>query len=129
VETMIKMLRREEELRLSEEVQKQFSDPATDTIHVAANVQLQVVREFGFNEDMVEMIRAAPALYPTCPEVRRIPHYQKFNRAREGALILDSVAPTCRIALPNGTESTLYDYFQSHCDSNKPILIAAGSYT
>jgi hypothetical protein len=129
LETMIKMLHREEELRLSDPIQKRFADPSVDTIHVAADVQLQVVREFGFNDDMVDMIRAAPALYPTCPEVRRIPHYQKFNRAREGHLISGSPVPNCPISLLNGTTTTLFDYFNHHFDTTKPILIAAGSYT
>jgi len=38
LETMIKMLRREEELRLSDSIQKRFADPSVDTIHVAAGV-------------------------------------------------------------------------------------------
>jgi len=123
------MLRREEELRLSKEIQEKFSNPALDTIHVAADVQLQVVQEFGYPNDMVDMIRAAPALYPTCPDVKRIPHYQKFNRARDGLLKPGDLIPNTQISLLNGNTTTLHDYFDKTLDLTKPILIAAGSYT
>jgi len=125
---------------LSEEIQQQFRNPNLDTIHVAADVQKKVVSEFGFQEneeEMLGMIRAAPALYPACPEVRRIPHYQKFNRSANGNLKPGDTIPNVALARLNGTPISLYDYIDTSCPElsdktgkiRKPLVIAAGSYT
>jgi len=99
-----------------------------------------VVAEFGFcdnEEEMLGMIRAAPALYPACPEVRRIPHYQKFNRSANGNLKPGDTIPNVALAHLNGTPISLYDYIDTSCPElsdktgkiRKPLVIAAGSYT
>jgi len=132
VEVMIKMLKREEELRLSEEIQEKFRNPDLDTIHVAAQVQERVVCEFGFHNnicEMVDFIRAAPSLYPETPEVRRIPHYQKFNRVAEGYQKPGDIIPDAELSTLNGSSITLYNYIDTILGNKKPIVITAGSYT
>lgn len=90
---MIKMLKLEEELRVSERYQKKFADPDENAIHVAAEAQEEVLRTFGVQdselEDMLGVLRAAPALYPEHKEeICRIPHYRKFNRSARGQTLV-----------------------------------------
>jgi len=128
---MIKMLHREEELRKSDEILAKFGNPDKNAIHVAAEVQEQVVREFFFPdvEDMVEIMRAAPAVYPECPEIRNIPHYLKFNRSRDGELKCGDEIPDATLAKLSGIPISLYGYIDSYFGKKKPIVICAGSYT
>jgi len=125
------MLKREDELRLSAEVQKQFANPNFDTIHVAAQVQEQVAMEFGFEDiqEAVSMIRCAPKLYPDNPELVKIPHYLKFNRSKQGNLKVNDIVPNSNLTFLDGSQITLYDYMDTYLNNNKPIIITAGSYT
>jgi len=131
VEVMEQMLKREDELRLSKEVQELFSNPGFDTIHVAAQVQERVVKEFGFKniEETVQMIRSAPLLYPECPEIRRIPHYIKFNRSQQGSLQCADTIPDARLSYLDGSPVSLHSYMSKLFDNKKPLVINAGSYT
>jgi len=156
-EVMVRMLQREEELRLSAEIQEQFANPKLDTIHVAAEVQKRVAREFGFSdiEETVTWIRSAPAIYPDCPEVKKIPHYQKFNRARDGDTKVGDTIPDATVANLNGIPMTLYGHLDKFFTEEKfatnringtleethevigklggkrrkPVVICAGSYS
>uniref|UniRef100_A0A6B2LE57 F-box domain-containing protein n=1 Tax=Arcella intermedia TaxID=1963864 RepID=A0A6B2LE57_9EUKA len=134
VDTMIKMLKREDELRLSEEFQKKFAQPDLNTIHVASEIQEQVVKEFGF-EDVkvgVELMRTAPSLYPESQQVRRIPHYQKFNRAKDGALKEGSRIPNSKVALINGINISLHQYLDNLIAPQPkpiPVVLISGSYS
>src|SRR5262245_18642731 len=74
------MLRRENDLRLSPEIQARFADSSFDAISIAADVQERVASEFGYcgSSQMcrlgLDIIRSAPALFPEDPEIRSIPH-------------------------------------------------------
>jgi len=131
LDIMVQMLKREDELRLSPAIQEKFSNPDFDTIHVAEEVQKQVVSEFGFEnmEETLSMIRSAPLLYPECPEVRKIPHYINFNRSKQGDLSVGDTIPNSKLAYVDGTPIDLYKYIDSYFYNNKPIIINAGSYT
>jgi hypothetical protein len=105
-----------------------------------------VAEEFGLAnstqqaETTVQMIRCAPALYPECPDLARIPHYLKFNRSRDGEVKVGDCAPDARLFRLNGTPTTLYEYLNtrictptkgeqpSRC-ATKPLVLVAGSYT
>jgi len=131
LETMIQMLKREDELRLSPEIQKLFANPGFDTIHVAEEVQKQVVNEFGFEnmEESLSFIRTAPLLYPESPEVCKIPHYMKFNRSKQGELNVGDTIPNSKLAHLDGVPIDLHKYIDSQLGHYKPIIINAGSYT
>jgi len=130
LDKMVAMLKREEELRLSDAVQAKFSNPDNDAIHVAAHVQEQVIEEFGYKDKKaVDYIRCAPGLYPKNELITRIPHYQKFNRARQGDLTPGKPAPQAKLAYLNGTNVMLHDYMATHFSNGKPTVIISGSYT
>jgi len=119
---------------------------------VAAEVQERVAQEFGFSniQETVTWIRTAPAIYPECPEVKKIPHYQKFNRARDGELRVGDIIPDAGVSSLNGTKISLYNYIddifsnekctteymlrsventEGKLSSRKPVVICAGSYS
>lgn len=150
LETIKAMLKREDELRLSPTVQARFADPSFDAILIAADVQEQVVTEFGFGASKetlqlgIECIRAAPALYPDNPEIRRIPHYLRYNRSRRGELEPGDTIPNAYLAQLSGAPVHLFKCLDSL--TNRPessplppqpslqrtprtAVIACGSYT
>jgi hypothetical protein len=145
LETIKAMLKREDELRLSAPVQARFADPAFDAIRIAEQVQEQVVSEF-FGLDAppeirqlgLDIIRAAPALYPENPEIRRIPHYLKYNRSRRGELEAGDLIPDAYLARLSGAPVTLFETLSSLTCGSKldnsneapsTVVIACGSYT
>ncbi|KAL7541479.1 hypothetical protein ACHAWF_006943, partial [Thalassiosira exigua] len=87
------MLKRENELRLSDDVQRRFeeaerSGAETDWIEVASEVQKELLREFGVaeSEDALNAYRCAANKHG-------VSLYVKYNRAREGDLQVGSTAP------------------------------------
>lgn len=119
------MLAREDYLRLSAPVQARFADPSFDAILIAEQVQKQVVEEFygtDASEDVkrlgLEIMRSAPTLYPDYPEIRRIPHYLKYNRSRKGELDAGSLIPDAYLAHLTGAPTTLFECLRSITSSS-----------
>jgi len=156
IEIIKAMLKREDDLRLSPRVQALFNDPSIDTIHVGEEVQKEVITEFFGKQAKEEMekklyqLRAAPALYSEkSEEIKRIPHYLKYNRSEQGTLNIGDIAPNFPLATLSCQITSFYNFIQSQLKylnlsntlnsslshmstlSNKirPLLIAAGSYT
>eukprot|EP01121_Diplochlamys_sp_Union-15-3_P021666 TRINITY_DN8891_c0_g1_i2.p1 TRINITY_DN8891_c0_g1~~TRINITY_DN8891_c0_g1_i2.p1 ORF type:complete len:366 (+),score=40.92 TRINITY_DN8891_c0_g1_i2:98-1195(+) len=131
VEVMKQILKREDELRLSAEVQALFSDPGNDTVHVAAIVQERVAKEFGFQnvEEAVSIIRSVPALYPDHPELHRIPHYQKYNRSKRGSLNVGDTIPDVPLSFLDGAPISLLRYVDKYCTPGKLLVINSGSFS
>jgi len=69
-EEMLKLLHEEEKRRLSPEIQQQYykvgSDPTSgkDWMDVTDQMQHELVREFGYSDEAVQLLRRAPQLYP-----------------------------------------------------------------
>jgi hypothetical protein len=127
------MLRRENELRLSEETQEKYAaaEASTDTdwLAVTEALQKQVVMEFGYDdsmEDALYCLRCASQLYPNDPAMKEIPLYVKYNRARDGQLKEGDEAPNTVAVDLNGTSCKLLDCV---ADTNKPLVVVAGSYS
>ena len=68
-EELLNLLREEEKRRFSPEVQQQFykagSDPTSgkDWMDVTDQMQHELVREFGYSDEAVQLLRRAPQLY------------------------------------------------------------------
>jgi hypothetical protein len=132
---MIKMLKRENELRLSNEVQSVYSELEDrydmDWMEYTIQVQEKVVKEFGFDKSpestqlAVNTLRRAQYLYPDDPEVLSIPLYVKYNRAKRGYLQVGDHAPDVMLAELNGNHKPLSSFF----DETKPLVLVSGSYT
>src|SRR5688572_8364887 len=69
-EELLALLREEERRRFSPEIQKLYHDVGTDPtsgkdwMDVTDRMQHDLVREFGFSDEAVQLLRRAPQLYP-----------------------------------------------------------------
>jgi hypothetical protein len=67
---LLALLREEERRRFSPEIQKQYHDVGSDFtsgkswLDVTDQMQHELVREFGYSEEAVQLLRRAPQLYP-----------------------------------------------------------------
>ena len=136
------MLRRENELRLSEDVQALYgaSGCLATFVSITKRVQRQVVGEFGFEGEeavsaALDGIRGCEALWPErAAEFRELSHYRKFNRARGGELsALDRVPDVPLGSLAATGEETdtslAAELTRSADEPPRPTLIVAGSYS
>ncbi|CAG8527886.1 975_t:CDS:2 [Racocetra fulgida] len=100
-EKLLALLREEERRRFSPEIQKKYydvgSDPTSgkDWMDVTDQMQHELVREFGYSDEAVQMLRRAPQLYPDDPEFRTTQVYVRNNVANIGNLTEGMLAPDC----------------------------------
>jgi len=124
------MLRRENELRLSKEVQAEFAK--RDWLTVVGEIQEQIAHEHGFLlpgevNIAVHAIRTARQLFPDDPEMYTIPLYVRHNRAHDGPMKQgDSIPDLTLESLADGTTKNLSQYQQR---PGIPLVLLAGSYT
>ncbi len=82
--TLLPMLRREQELRLSESMQRRMAESHGGWLDVVAEIQLQVVKEFGFGYDTsfgLQLLRGAASFFVDDPEIAEAAFWIRFNRA------------------------------------------------
>ena len=122
---VIAMLKRENELRLSQSVQKRFEDAErsgskTDWIEVAEQIQLEVLREFNVSPKALNAYRCAANDHD-------ISLYVKYNRARKGDLEVGSKAPDVDlIQLENDGNTRAHSIVEMQ-RAGRPLVIVAGS--
>ncbi len=122
------MLIRENELRLSDQYQKRYSDAEKTSfsswLDVTDELQRQIIREFNLDEEMEDALlclRCATQIYP---DLKDIPLYIKYNRARDGDLQIGDIVPNVPIVQLDGQEKHLFDGLKS----SSTVLIS-GSYS
>jgi len=121
-EIAMQMLRRENELRLSEEVQELYRH-WDSSLEITDEVQRRVAHEFGFTD--LHIVRAIVSAYSADPEVSSIPHYVKFNRSKKCLLECGMAVPDVTVHELDGKQVKLSKYVQA----GRPLMISAGSYT
>jgi len=123
-QTLVKILMRDNELRLSKGVQEEYwiSDyPGAITLAV----QTQAVSEFGFSNPWI--IPSALTYYKDDEEIRNIPHYVKYNRSQQGKLIAGDAIPGIPLSTIQGCATSLRKLLEPHAAA--PVVLVAGSYT
>ena len=145
------ILRRENELRLSEETQRQFKAAGAagrgdGWLEVVEGLQRQVAAEFGLTEAVgLDAMRLAESLLPGDQEVIEISLYRKYNRCIDGPLQTGDPAPDADLlsldqpGLPTTLHSLLHDrsgWFPDGCGpaaaaaaAGRPLAVLVGSYT
>ena len=124
------MLIRENELRLSDEYQNRFREAeqtssTSSWLDVADELQQQVVREYHLDGEMVNALlclRCATQIYP---ELKDIPLYTKYNRARDGDLLVGDATPDVPVVQLDGRESQLFNGLEP----SAPTVLISGSYS
>ncbi|CAF1337354.1 unnamed protein product [Rotaria sordida] len=126
-----RMLIRENELRLSDEYQKRYCEAektstssSSSWLNVTDELQRQIIREFNLDDEMDDALlclRCATQIYP---DLKHIPLYVQYNRARDGNLQISDIAPNVPVIQLDGQESQLFDGLKS----SSTVLIG-GSYS
>jgi len=135
------MLRRDIELRLSDEIQNEF-DAMLNRNECLANlcerVQRQVVTEFGFElESGLNFLRSAVGRYPNDSEISDIAFYIKYNRSEQGSLrpgdrILDAdlwSVDQQPVSLLDYYHQTCQPFFNKQLEKERALVVLAGSIT
>ncbi|CAG8761694.1 8275_t:CDS:2 [Gigaspora margarita] len=145
-EKLLPLLREEERRRFSPEMQKIYYDVGNDPTYgkdwmdVTDQMQLELVREFGYSDEAVQLLRRAPQLYPDDPEFRTTQVYVRNNIANLGNLTEGMPAPDCPlIPLEPSIFTTIIDNNNSNlstlvplrslCKPGRPLVLLGGSYT
>ncbi|RIA87984.1 ubiquitin family-domain-containing protein [Glomus cerebriforme] len=141
---LLTLLREEERRRFSPEIQKQYYDVGNDPtcgkdwMDVTDQMQHELVREFGYSDEAVQLLRRAPQLYPDDPEFRKTQVYVRNNIANIGDLTEGIPAPDCPLVpLESSAFTTIIDdttlptiiSLRSLCQSGRPLVLLGGSYT
>lgn len=124
---VIEALRREAELRKAPLTLRTFMDPQADDIGVIRKIQKQVGKEFELGPFAEQIIQCAQTLYPDCSAMREIPHYVKYNRARQGKLSKGAPIPR-HLMLQKlcGASVPITSLIKSE---ETPLILVAGSIT
>jgi len=123
-ETLVKILMRDNELRLSKEVQEEYwiSDYPSG---VTLAVQTQAVSEYGYSNPWI--IPSAISYFKDDVEIMGIPHYTKYNRSRQGKLNCGDTIPDIPLSTMQGCATSLRTLMEPHASA--PVVLVAGSYT
>lgn len=127
----IDMLRRDDELRLSNEVQQRYAKYPEDCAYktrVTENVQRQVAREFGFDKNMeegLEVMRCSLAIFPGDEEIINSAHYLRNNIHAACPLKVGQKIPNIELYDLASKPVSLYDLVKP----SVPTVILAGSHT
>lgn len=144
-EKLLKMLKRENEIRLSPEMletlemeARAFEDEELDEssynqVHIPWSIvkcQEKAVEEFGYksNAEMnyaLQMLRSARALFPSDIEIKNAAFYLKYNRAHRGELRVGDTYKDVPLMTCREEETKLSKVI----DHNKPVVMISGSIT
>ncbi|CAG8667205.1 13305_t:CDS:2 [Funneliformis caledonium] len=143
-EEILTLLREEERLRLSPEIQKQYynvgNDPTLgiDWMDVTDQMQKKLVKDFGYSNEAVQLLRRAPQLYKDYPAFHTTQLYVRNNIARKGDLTEGMKAPDCPL-VPLESLATTVEIRNSDTPitislhslyrSRRPLVLLGSSYT
>lgn len=131
---VLAMLRRDDELRLSAEVQALYRKKPESGRHktrVTVNLQRSLVAEFGFAtapEVGVDLLRSATCLFGGDAEVMAAAHYLRHNIVRDCPFSAGDALPAVPLHLHDSEGSTdLHSLLRN--DAGLPTVLLAGSHT
>lgn len=126
-DVLLQMLRREEELRFSDETQQLYDKYPDDVppFSIEENIQRQVLQEFGFepNDIWLRLYQYTNGRFPTDVELRNTAVYMRCDRSRPtDAKIGDPLRPATLRSL-DGSVCQLSDFIKP----GRPLVVIAGS--
>jgi len=129
------MLRKENQIRLSADFQALLASiedrKDIDWLDMVEEMQRNLVQEFGFSgsEENINtglsFLRSAVSLFPEDEEVRTIPLYVKYNRARNCDVKVGSLAPNVPLCTMSEVPLSLHALVQP----GRPLVVVGGSFT
>jgi len=96
-DVMYKILTKENELRLSKEIQDLYSesDSNENFKKITDNLQIEALKEFGFDEKYLVVLRNARYDYKRNPKFTDITVYFKYDISKRGNMTVGSLAFNC----------------------------------
>lgn len=128
---LLKMLRRDDELRLSDEVQSRYALQPESwdwKWQVTDSVQRHVCEEFGYVNNVekgLDLLRSSLSLFPNDDEVRQSAHYLRHNIHTDCPIPVGAKVPNILLYTLTGVATFLHDII----NSGRATLIIAGSHT
>lgn len=129
---MLRMLMREDVLRLADATQRKYSacgDDGGAKERVTSAVQRRVVSEFGLDPaEGLELLRSATALFPDDEEVVRSAHWLRYNICAPCPLHVGDVVPDVPLfAAADGARTSVRAL--AAAGGGRPTVLACGSHT
>jgi len=136
LQTLKNMLKRENEIRLTKEIQMKYDQCALidekEYTKITDQLQMKVLKEFGFdqNEKELKRYRAALSMYPQeVNELKELVYYYKYNRSKDGELKVGDVVPLSSLTL-RALDGIHSETLSTFCEtSSVPVVLVAGSIT
>jgi len=130
--TFIDILKREDILRFSDEVQQQYTmagENLKQIESVTADLQKKALAEFGFTDpEALIALHNVRFYYQNDPEINQLTVYMRKDRCIAGKLYNGCNAPNTTLFSLNGEKTTLFDYKNSIDPlSERSLVICAGS--
>jgi hypothetical protein len=150
-EIIVKMLQRENELRLSSKIQMKYKSALllegfAGFVRVTEDLQKQVAKEFNLSEVdglqvwpigrynssysliISQILRCGPCLFQSPEEKEEIMNlslYRKYNRLADGSLVLQSAAPNVDLHLCSGEQlqGGLHSLMLSSAEDGSPSIL------
>jgi len=124
---LLRMLRREEELRFSDETQRLY-DLYPDEVppfSIEENIQRQVLQEFGFepNDLWLRLYQHTNGRFPHDSEIRSAAVYMRCDRSRSADVTIGASVSHATLRRLDGSICQLSDFIQQ----DRPLVIIAGS--
>jgi len=131
-ETLMEMLKREDDIRKSDEIQERYtlllSVKGFDIFSIDLDIQKQVLRDFGFNPDIDDSLQCyqySCGLYLDDIHVKECVVWMKYDnmkvcKLRPGDLYID-----CSLVRLDNVELKLSDFMTP----SVPLVVIGGSYT
>jgi len=129
-EILRNVLIREDQLRASEEFQKEYSkDDNLEWLRdVTLRIQMEALSEYGIVDPRgLIVLRNARFKFKEDPSMNNLTVYMRQDRSKRGTLNFHDMAPDSSLCCLDGTDTTLFDYMKSI--GNLPLIILAGSAT
>jgi len=130
---LLRMLKREDELRLSPEVQAMYAlqpESWTWKWQVTDDVQRRVCQECGFAEDEnegLDLLRSSLSLFPDDEEVKQAAHYLKYNIHTDCPLAVGDTTPNVLLYSLAGETKWLHDLVADNIGCKTVFFV--GSHT
>eukprot|EP01120_Amphizonella_sp_Union-15-10_P006427 TRINITY_DN2056_c0_g3_i2.p1 TRINITY_DN2056_c0_g3~~TRINITY_DN2056_c0_g3_i2.p1 ORF type:complete len:145 (+),score=21.87 TRINITY_DN2056_c0_g3_i2:120-554(+) len=129
---VLQMLKRENQLRLSDEIQEQYDQQRKARIvpscSIEEGIQRQVLSEFGFDPEdnlSIDVYRYSRARFPDDPEIKESILYIKYDRSRNTTLRIGDDSPNPLLVTLEGEKLPLFSFAKP----KRPLVLLASSYS
>lgn len=141
-EELIRLLKYENSLRLSQEYQDRYTNmkfnwhvegEEYDAFAIDREIQVRALRDNGYfpdtpGDESMEAYQVACGRHILDPEVRECVVWMKYDKMRRGTLVQGAIYRNCDLVdIDTGEAKTLDQFIPK--EQNRPLILIGGSYT